>query len=44
MTDNILYELRTPVILINNNNIINYINAAGEEFFGHSSNIILGQK
>ena len=44
MIDNILYELRTPVILINNNNIINYINAAGEEFFGHSSNIILGQK
>jgi two-component system nitrogen regulation sensor histidine kinase GlnL len=44
MIDNILYELRTPVILINNNNIINYINAAGEEFFGYSSNIILGQK
>jgi len=43
MPDNILYELRTPVILINNNNIIDYINAAGEEFFGHSSNIILGQ-
>ena len=33
MTDNILYELRTPVILINNNNVIDYINAAGEEFF-----------
>ena len=43
MNDNILYELRTPVILINNNNVIDYINAAGEEFFGHSSNVILGQ-
>ena len=43
MPYNILNELRTPVILINNNNIIDYINAAGEEFFGHSSNMILGQ-
>ena len=43
MVDNILYELRTPVILVNKNNIIDYINAAGEEFFGHSSNIILGE-
>ena len=43
MHNNILYELRTPVVLINNNNIIDYINAAGEEFFGHSSNIIIGQ-
>ena len=43
MIDNILYELRTPVILINNNNTIVYINASGEEFFGHSSNIIKGK-
>ena len=43
MTNNILYELRTPVILINSYNVIDYINAAGEEFFGHSSNMILGQ-
>ena len=41
--DNILYELRTPVILINKNNIIDYINATGEEFFGHSSNVLLGK-
>ena len=43
MFDNILYELRTPVILINKNNIIDYINATGEEFFRHSSNVLLGK-
>ena len=43
MFDNILYELRTPVILINKSNIIEYINGTGEEFFGHSSNMLLGR-
>ena len=43
LINNILYELRTPVILINKYNIVDYINASGEEFFGHSSNVIKGQ-
>ncbi len=43
MFKKILLELRTPIILINKNNTIEYINATGEEFFGHSSIIIIGQ-
>ena len=42
MYDNILNELRTPVFLVNNDNNIVYLNAIGEEFFGHSSNLIIG--
>ena len=44
MSDQILLELRTPVLLINKDNSIDYINATGEEFFGHSSIIIIGQE
>ncbi|MDC0093299.1 ATP-binding protein [Alphaproteobacteria bacterium] len=42
MLDNILNELRTPVFLINENNNIIYLNEIGEEFFGHSANLIIG--
>ena len=41
---NILNELRTPVFLINESNVIKYINEIGEEFFGLSSFILLGKK
>ncbi len=44
MENNILNELRTPVFLVNNSNEIIYINEIGEEFFGVSSNIIVGKK
>ena len=44
MENNILNELRTPVFLVNNSNVIIYINEIGEEFFGVSSNIIVGKK
>ena len=44
MSEQILSELRTPVILINKDNIIDYINVTGEEFFGHSSVIIIGKQ
>ncbi len=40
---NILNELRTPVFLINKNNIVDYINSIGEEFFGISSTLIIGK-
>ena len=43
MLNSILYELRTPVVLLNGNNIIVYINATGEEFFGLSSNLLIGK-
>ncbi len=42
MIDNILNELRTPVFLVNKDNNIVYLNAIGEEFFGHSAKIIIG--
>ena len=42
MINNILNELRTPVFLVNKANIIIYLNAIGEEFFGHSANLIIG--
>ena len=44
MENNILNELRTPVFLVNNSNDIIYINEICEEFFGVSSNIIVGKK
>ena len=44
MENIILNELRTPVFLVNNTNEIIYINEIGEEFFGVSSNIIVGKK
>jgi len=44
MNKQILSELRTPVILINKDNTIDYINETGEEFFGHSSIIIIGKQ
>ncbi len=44
MQHNILNELRTPVFLINELNNVIYINEIGEEFFGVSSNIIIGKK
>ena len=44
MENNILKELRTPVFLINNSNKIIYLNEIAEEFFGVSSNIIVGKK
>ena len=44
MENNILKELRTPVFLINNSNEIIYLNEIAEEFFGVSSNIIVGKK
>ena len=40
---NILNELRTPVFLINKDNIVDYINSIGEEFFGLSSTLIVGK-
>ena len=42
MLNDILNELRTPVFLINKDNIIDYINSIGEEFFGISSSLIIG--
>ena len=42
MIDSILNELRTPVFLVNKNNDVVYINSIGEEFFGHSANLIIG--
>ena len=42
MIDSILTELRTPVFLVNMNNDVVYINSIGEEFFGHSANLIIG--
>jgi two-component system, NtrC family, nitrogen regulation sensor histidine kinase GlnL len=42
MINNILNELRTPVFLINKYNKVVYLNAIGEEFFGHSANLIIG--
>ena len=41
MENNILYELRTPVFLVNKSNSIIYINEIGEEFFGISSSILI---
>ena len=43
MHHNILNELRTPVFLVNKDNVVEYINATGEEFFGISSNLIIGK-
>ena len=43
MHNNILNELRTPVFLINKDNEVEYINSTGEEFFGISSNLIIGK-
>ena len=43
MFKQILSELRTPVILINRNNIIEYINSTGEEFFDYSSSLLIGK-
>ena len=40
---NILNELRTPVFLINKDNIVEYINSIGEEFFGISSTLVIGK-
>ena len=42
MINSILNELRTPVFLVNKNNDVVYINSIGEEFFGHSANLIIG--
>ena len=42
MIDNILNELRTPVFLVNKDNNIVYLNAIGEEFFGHSVKLVIG--
>ena len=42
MIDSILNELRTPVFLVNANDDVAYINSIGEEFFGHSANLIIG--
>ncbi len=44
MENNILNELRTPVFLVNKSNEVTYINEIGEEFFGLSSNVLLGKK
>ena len=44
MENNILNELRTPVILVNKSNVVTYINDIGEEFFGISSSMLLGKK
>ena len=44
MYNNILNDLRTPVFLINKDNIVDYINSIGEEFFGMSSTLIIGSK
>ena len=43
MLEDILYELRTPVFLINKHNFIKYINLMGEEFFGYSAKLIIGK-
>ena len=43
MHHNILNELRTPVFLVNKDNQVIYINSIGEEFFGISSNLIIGK-
>ena len=43
MINNILNELRTPVFLVNKENKVDYINSIGEEFFGISSNLIIGK-
>ena len=43
MYHNILNELRTPVFLINKDNVVDYINSIGEEFFGISSTLIIGK-
>ena len=43
MHHNILNELRTPVFLVNKDNTVQYINSIGEEFFGVSSNLIIGK-
>ena len=43
MYNNILNDLRTPVFLINKDNIVDYINSIGEEFFGMSSTLIIGK-
>ena len=43
MHHNILNDLRTPVFLINKDNSVEYINSIGEEFFGISSNLIIGK-
>ena len=40
---NILNELRTPVFLINKDNIVEYIKSIGEEFFGISSTLVIGK-
>ena len=42
--NNILNELRTPVFLVNKSNIVIYINEIGEEFFGKSSTLVIGNK
>ena len=42
MHEDILNELRTPVFLINKNNIIEYVNSIGEEFLGYSAKLITG--
>ena len=44
MENCILNELRTPVILVNNLNVVTYTNEIGEEFFGISSSILIGKK
>ena len=44
MQNNILNELRTPVFLVNKFNEFIYVNEIGEEFFGISSNILIGKK
>ena len=43
MHEDILNELRTPVFLINKNNIIEYVNSIGEEFLGYSAKLISGK-
>ena len=43
MYDNILNGLRTPVFLLDKDNIVKYINEIGEEFFGYSSSTIIGK-
>ena len=43
MHEDILNELRTPVFLINKNNIIEYVNSIGEEFLGYSEKLIIGK-
>jgi len=43
MHEDILNELRTPVFLINKNNIIEYVNTIGEEFLVYSAKLITGK-